>query len=97
MDYLGYGVEELEGGGQWRRSGLEKIVAEVNQVATGTYPGGLLKFLLLVQQWIRFGRTSGLVLLFSCMLCLYLTVAGFMKGRKLMSFGCLAARLLQFT
>ena len=74
-------VEELEGGGQWRRSALEKIVAEVDQGATWTYPGGLLKFLLLVQQWIRYGRTSGFVLLFSCMLCLYLTVAGFMKGR----------------
>ena len=90
-------VEELEGGGQWRRSVLEKIVAEVDEGATGTYPGGLLKFLLLVQQWIRYGRTSGLVLLFSCMLCLYLTVAGFTKGRTLMPFGCLVARLLQFT
>ena len=56
-------VEELEGGGQWRRSVLEKIVAEVDQGATGTYPGGLLKFLLLVQRWIRYGRTSGLVCL----------------------------------
>ena len=86
-------VEELEDGGQWRRSVSEKIVAGVDQGATG----GLLKFLLLVQQWIRYGRTSGLVLLFSCMLCLYLTVAGFTKNRTLMPFGRLVARLFQFT